>query len=106
MVAFTDRCLDAYRVRLHRNVTRSAVKRQSLRQGQFLRLQDGRAARWVKAAGLSSDRRSPAVATRSVAFSLPLAVAVAWLLTPGRFPRWPKKANKTTEIFAYRRNIQ
>ena len=40
----------------------------------------------VSSAELDALRLSLEVATRSVAFSLPLAVLVAWILTRGRFP--------------------
>jgi molybdate transport system permease protein len=40
----------------------------------------------VSSAELEALRLSLEVATRSVAFSLPLAVLVAWILTRGRFP--------------------
>ena len=40
----------------------------------------------VSSAELEALRLSLEVATRSVAFSLPLAVLVAWILTRARFP--------------------
>jgi molybdate transport system permease protein len=44
---------------------------------------------FLSAAELDALRLSLEVAARSVLFSLPLAIAVAWLLTRGRFPgRW------------------
>ena len=47
----------------------------------------------VGSAELDALRLSLEVATRSVAFSLPLAVLAAWTLTRARFPgRWCSRA--------------